>query len=63
MTLAGTEIACNLLDDTVTPAAAVIAEVQRLATAAGLPMGAAAYVLGATREELLRHEQLEQQRS
>lgn len=59
----GTEIACNLLDDAIMPADSVIAEVRRLATAAGLPMGAAAYVLGATREELLRPAHLEQQRS
>lgn len=49
-------MACNLLDDVASPPDAVIAEIERLADAAGLEMGPPAYILGATREELLRQE-------
>jgi hypothetical protein len=55
--MTGTEVACNLLDDATSPPDAVIAEVQRLAAAAGLAMGGPPYVLGATREQLLQQEQ------
>jgi hypothetical protein len=52
----GTEVACNLLDDNTSPPNAVIAEVERLAAAAGLAMGHPPYILGATREQLLQQE-------
>ena len=55
--MTGTEVACNLLDDATSPSDAVVAEVQRSAAAAGLAMGGPAYVLGATREQLLQQEQ------
>ena len=55
--MTGTEVACNLLDDARSLPEAVVAEVQRLAAAAGLAMGGDPYVLGATREQLLQQGQ------
>lgn len=50
-------MACNLLNDATSPPDAVVAEVHRLAAAAGLSTGGTPYVLGATREQLLQQEQ------
>ncbi len=50
---AGTEIACNLLDASLSSEAAVVAHVAALARQHGLEMGAAPYVLGPTRQQLL----------
>lgn len=53
---AGTEVACNLLDTSVSSVTAVTAAVAELAAEAGLALGAEAYVLGTTRKQLLQQE-------
>ncbi len=53
---AGTEVACNLLDTSVSSVTAVTAAVAELAAEAGLALGAEVYVLGTTRKQLLQQE-------
>ena len=52
-------MACNLLDTSVSSVEAVVEALRRLAAEAGLQLGAGAYVLGATREQLLRDERMD----